>query len=136
SRDSPGEISPSQKRRLRAWNSLDWALYSHLNRSFWRKAEEFGLARLREEVARLRQRREFLAGRCLKGGGPVPAQAIPDGNLRPFQPPGGGKILGFALREGLGEEERELCSRMAMPELQYKDLLERRQFGAKNGSFG
>ncbi|NXC10617.1 G3ST4 sulfotransferase, partial [Orthonyx spaldingii] len=125
--DSRG-ASPAQIRRLRAWNSLDWALYSHLNRSFWRRAERFGLARLRDEVAELRQRRELLAARCLRGGGPVPAQAIPDGNLRPFQPPGGGKILGFALREGLEGEERELCERMARPELQYKDLLDRRQF--------
>ncbi|NXM42928.1 G3ST4 sulfotransferase, partial [Gymnorhina tibicen] len=130
----PREFSRSRVRRLRAWNSLDWALYAHLNRSFWRKAEEFGMERLRREVSQLRGRREFLAGKCLKGGGPVPAQAIPDGNLRPFQPPGGGRILGFALKEGLGKEERELCERMAMPELQYKDLLERRQFGNGSGA--
>ncbi|NXA60006.1 G3ST4 sulfotransferase, partial [Mohoua ochrocephala] len=136
SRDSPRRISQAQIRRFRAWNSLDWALYSHLNRSFWRKAEKFGISRLRDEVSQLRRRREFLAGRCLRGGGPIPPQAIPDGNLRPFQPPGGGKILGFALKEGLREEERQLCVRMAMPELQYKDLLDRRQFGAGNGSFG
>ncbi|NXH27981.1 G3ST4 sulfotransferase, partial [Myiagra hebetior] len=55
SRDSPGKISPEQIRRLRAWNSLDWALYSHLNRSFWRKAEKFGISRLRAEVSQLRQ---------------------------------------------------------------------------------
>ncbi|NWV47580.1 G3ST4 sulfotransferase, partial [Daphoenositta chrysoptera] len=115
--------------RSRAWNSLDWALYSHLNRSFWRRAEKFGMQRLRDEVSELRRRRRALAARCLRGGGPVPARAIPDGNLRPFQPPGGGRILGFALREGLGGRERERCQRMAMPELQYKDLLERRQFG-------
>ncbi|NWI84283.1 G3ST4 sulfotransferase, partial [Dryoscopus gambensis] len=54
-RDSPRRTSRSQIRRLRAWNSLDWALYSHLNRSFWRKAEEFGLERLRREVAELRR---------------------------------------------------------------------------------
>ncbi|NXB41464.1 G3ST4 sulfotransferase, partial [Eulacestoma nigropectus] len=134
SRDRRRPASASRVRRLRAWNSLDWALYSHLNRSFWRKAEKFGLARLRDEVSRLRRRREALAGRCLRGGGPVPAQAIPDGSLRPFQPPGGGRILGFALKEGLGPEERERCARMAMPELQYKDLLERRQFGGRDGS--
>ncbi|NWI35451.1 G3ST4 sulfotransferase, partial [Picathartes gymnocephalus] len=136
SRGRSQKISPAQIRRLRAWNSLDWALYSHFNRSFWREAEKFGISRLRREVAEIRRRREFLAGRCLRGGGPVPAQAIPDGNLRPFQPPGGGKILGFALQEGLGKEERELCGRMALPELPYKDLLEREQFGAKNGSLG
>ncbi|NXT97121.1 G3ST4 sulfotransferase, partial [Buphagus erythrorhynchus] len=136
SRGTTQRVSPEQIRRLRAWNSLDWALYSHFNRSFWRQAERFGLRRLRSEVAEIRRRRQVLAGKCLKGGGPVPAQAIPDGNLRPFQPPGGGKILGFALKEGLEGEERELCGRLAMPELPYKDLLERRQFGPKNGTAG
>ncbi|NXS32515.1 G3ST4 sulfotransferase, partial [Pomatostomus ruficeps] len=135
-RGAARESSPEQRRRLRAWNALDWALYSHFNRSFWRKAEEFGIARLREEVARLRRRREFLAGLCLQGGGPVPPQAIPDGNFRPFQPPGGGSILGFALRPGLRPPARESCARMAMPELQYKDLLHRLQFGPQNQSLG
>ncbi|NXO46708.1 G3ST4 sulfotransferase, partial [Locustella ochotensis] len=133
SRGRPSRLTPEQVRRLRAWNSLDWALYSHFNRTFWRQAEEFGLERLRREAAELRRRREELAGKCLRGGGPVPAQSIPPGSLRPFQPPGGGKILGFALKEGLGAEERERCGRMALPELPYKDLLERRQFGGKNG---
>ncbi|NXF14335.1 G3ST4 sulfotransferase, partial [Smithornis capensis] len=126
-------ITSSQARRLRAWNHLDWELYSHLNRSFWKKAEAFGIPRLRREVSRLRERRERLARRCLKGGGPIPAKAIPDGKLRPFQPPGGGNVLGFALREGLEPEERERCERLATPELQYKDLLEKRQFGGKRG---
>ncbi|NWV59343.1 G3ST4 sulfotransferase, partial [Malurus elegans] len=128
-------ISADQRRRLRAWNSLDWALYSHFNRSFWAKAEKFGVARLREEARELRERRRVLAGKCLKGGGPVPPKSIAAAELRPFQPPGGDSILGFALREGLQGEERRRCGRMAMPELPYKDLLERAQFGT-NGSDG
>ncbi|NXD47071.1 G3ST4 sulfotransferase, partial [Copsychus sechellarum] len=134
SRGRAPRASPAQVRRLRAWNSLDWALYSHFNRSFWRHAERFGLARLRREAAEIRQRRRVLAGKCLRGGGPVPAQAIPEGRLRPFQPPGGGAVLGFALRDGLGAEDRELCARLALPELPYKDLLERRQFGNGTGT--
>ncbi|NXR19557.1 G3ST4 sulfotransferase, partial [Cinclus mexicanus] len=134
SRGSSRDLSPAQIRRLRDWNSLDWALYSHFNRSFWRHAESFGMARLRREVAEIRRRRRVLQDKCLVGGGPVPAREIPDGNLRPFQPPGGGKILGFALKEGLAAEERELCGRLAMPELPYKDLLERRQFGNGSGA--
>ncbi|NXP79130.1 G3ST4 sulfotransferase, partial [Ramphastos sulfuratus] len=122
-------VSPAQAARLRAWNGLDWALYAHLNRTFWRRAEAFGAARLREEVASLRQRRAAMARRCLRGGGPLPAGAIADGRLRPFQPPGRAQILGYALRAGLAPEERELCLRLATPELQYKDLLDRRQFG-------
>ncbi|NXX46946.1 G3ST4 sulfotransferase, partial [Tricholaema leucomelas] len=123
-------VSPAQAERLRAWNDLDWALYTHLNRTFWRRAEAFGAARLREEVTRLRQRRAAMARRCLQGGGPLPARAIADGRLRPFQPPGRAQILGYALRAGLGPAERELCARLATPELQYKDILDRRQFGS------
>ncbi|NWR82234.1 G3ST4 sulfotransferase, partial [Centropus unirufus] len=128
-------VSPSQAALLRAWNDLDWALYAHLNRSFWLRAQSFGLARLRAEVARLRQFRARLAARCLEGGGPIPARVISDGRLRPFQPPGKAQILGYALRSGLEAAQRELCVRLATPELQYKDILDRRQFGAgKNGS--
>ncbi|NXT26488.1 G3ST4 sulfotransferase, partial [Syrrhaptes paradoxus] len=127
-------VSPEQAERLRAWNHLDWALYAHLNRSFWRRAEAFGTERLREEVTRLRRRRHALARRCFRGGGPLPARAIADGRLRPFQPPGRAQILGYALREGLPPAERELCARLATPELQYKDILDRRQFGGGNAS--
>ncbi|NXS50404.1 G3ST4 sulfotransferase, partial [Balaeniceps rex] len=127
-------VSPAQAARLRQWNHLDWALYAHLNRSFWRRAEAFGATRLREEVARLRHRRAALARRCLRGGGPLPAGAIADGRLRPFQPPGRAQILGYALRDGLPPAERERCARLATPELQYKDILDRRQFGGGNVS--
>ncbi|NXH49528.1 G3ST4 sulfotransferase, partial [Dicaeum eximium] len=129
-----GDDSPERRRRLRAWNALDWRLYSHFNRSFWRAAEEFGLERLRREAAELRRRRGELARRCLRGGGPAAARDIGDRLLRPFQPPGGAAVLGFALREGLGERDRQMCGRMALPELPYKDLLERIQFGGKNES--
>ncbi|NXU43662.1 G3ST4 sulfotransferase, partial [Drymodes brunneopygia] len=55
SRDKSQKIRPDQVRRLRAWNSLDWALYSHFNRSFWEKARKFGISRLREEVGKIRE---------------------------------------------------------------------------------
>lgn len=130
-------LSPGQLARLRAWNALDWALYGHLNRSFWRRAAAFGPARMAAEVARLRRRREALARRCLRGGGPLLGPAIADGRLRPFQPARGGvAILGYALKAGLEAGEREKCARMATPELQYKDILDRRQFGGGNGSGG
>ncbi|NXK01504.1 G3ST4 sulfotransferase, partial [Corythaixoides concolor] len=53
--DANPRVSAAEAARLRAWNGLDWALYAHLNRSFWRRAEAFGAARLREEVGRLRR---------------------------------------------------------------------------------
>ncbi|NXR83460.1 G3ST4 sulfotransferase, partial [Pycnonotus jocosus] len=53
--DKPPNADPEQRRRLRVWNSLDWALYSHFNRSFWRHAREFGMERLGKEVEELRE---------------------------------------------------------------------------------
>ncbi|NXO97381.1 G3ST4 sulfotransferase, partial [Certhia brachydactyla] len=47
--------SPLRVRRLRLWNSLDWALYSHFNRSFWRQARRFGEARLKREAEEVRR---------------------------------------------------------------------------------
>nr|XP_041568239.1 galactose-3-O-sulfotransferase 4 [Taeniopygia guttata] len=132
-----GAAAPTaaQRRRLRAWNALDWALYSHFNRSFWRHVERFGAARLQEEAAELRRRRRRLQERCLRGAGPVPAAAIAEPRLRPFQPPGAEHaVLGFALRPGLPPAERRRCGRMALPELPYTDLLARRQFGNGNGT--
>ncbi|NXN88946.1 G3ST4 sulfotransferase, partial [Bombycilla garrulus] len=130
------KLPEPQIRQLRRWNALDWALYSHFNRSFLRAAEEFGAERLREEAAALRERRKVLAALCLRGGRPVRGADIAERSLRPFQPPGGGEIMGFELREGLSGKDREMCGRMALPELPYKDLLERRQFGVRNGSLG
>ncbi|XP_039356086.1 galactose-3-O-sulfotransferase 4 isoform X2 [Mauremys reevesii] len=127
-------LDPAQAARLRAWNGLDWQLYAHFNRSFWRRVEAFGPARLQAEVARLRERRRALAERCLQGGGPVEAAGIPDERIRPFQF-GQAQILGYALRPGLGPAEQQLCTRMVTPELQYKDRLDAQQFGA-NGSEG
>ncbi|NXU54835.1 G3ST4 sulfotransferase, partial [Turnix velox] len=114
---------------LRAWNSLDWALYSHLNRTFWKKVEKFGAERLQKEVWRLRQRRKTLEKLCLKGGGPLPPKNITDGGFKPFQPPGRAQIWGYALKEGLEPPQKFLCARLATPELQYKDLLDKKQFG-------
>ncbi|OXB51245.1 hypothetical protein ASZ78_006266 [Callipepla squamata] len=127
-------LSAADKQRLRQWNALDWALYVHFNRSFWEKVAEFGARRMEEEVGRLRERREAMARRCLRGGGPVPGASVADGKLRPFQPGrGAAAVVGYALRDGLGPEDRERCEGMATPELQYKDRLERRQFGAARG---
>uniref|UniRef100_K7G7N8 Galactose-3-O-sulfotransferase 4 n=2 Tax=Pelodiscus sinensis TaxID=13735 RepID=K7G7N8_PELSI len=120
-------LAPAQAAQLRNWNALDWQLYTHFNRSFWRRVEAFGLDRLRAEVARLQERRRELAGRCLQGGGPVEAAGIPDEHIRPFQF-GQAQILGYALRPGLGPTDRQLCTRMVTPELQYKDALDARQF--------
>lgn len=131
-------LTPADAARLRAWNSLDWHLYAHFNRSFWGRVEQFGRARMAQEVAMLRRRRAELGQRCLQGGGPLAPGHIADERIRPFQF-GQVPILGYALQPNLTPGDQELCRRMITPELQYKDLLDAKQFLAplpsSNGSW-
>lgn len=113
--------------RARAWNNLDWALYTHFNRSLWARIEQYGRSRLQRAVAELRARREALAKRCLMGGEALDPKYITDVKLRPFQF-GSAKVLGYVLQSGLSPKDQEECERLATPELQYKDKLDAKQF--------
>ncbi|XP_053121405.1 galactose-3-O-sulfotransferase 4 [Hemicordylus capensis] len=120
-------LQPGDAARLRAWNSLDWHLYVHFNRTFWARVEHFGRARMAQEVAALQKRRVELEQHCLQGGGPLEPGHIADERIRPFQF-GQVPILGYALRPSLAPGDQALCQRMVTPELQYKDLLDAQQF--------
>nr|XP_056719384.1 galactose-3-O-sulfotransferase 4 [Euleptes europaea] len=129
-------LEPSNAARLRAWNYLDWHLYTHFNRTFWARVERFGYARMARETAVLQKHRAQLMEHCLQGGGPLEPRHIADEHIRPFQF-GQAPILGYALRPGLAPKDQEVCQRMVTPELQYKDLLDAKQFPASlrgNGS--
>ncbi|XP_062993756.1 galactose-3-O-sulfotransferase 4 [Elgaria multicarinata webbii] len=120
-------LEPADTARLRAWNSLDWHLYTHFNHTFWARVEHFGRARMAQEVALLRKRRMELMQHCLQGGGPLEPAHIPDERIRPFQF-GQVPILGYALQPGLAPGAQEACRRLVTPELQYKDRLDAKQF--------
>ncbi|XP_077444274.1 galactose-3-O-sulfotransferase 4 isoform X2 [Stigmatopora argus] len=121
-------LTREQREKLRRWNALDWHLYRAFNRTFWQEVERFGAARMEREVALLRARRRALAGVCLRDGGkPVEAQRIRDKAIRPYQS-GFGRILGYELRPGLDNATATACLRMILPEIQYKDALDAKQF--------
>ncbi|XP_068164482.1 galactose-3-O-sulfotransferase 4 isoform X2 [Antennarius striatus] len=121
-------LTDQQREKLRQWNALDWHLYRAFNQTFWKKIDKFGHARMEKEVALLRTRREELAQVCLRDGGrPVEAYRIRDKNIRPFQS-GLVKILGYELQQGLDNATKMACLRMIRPEIQYKDLLDAKQF--------
>ncbi|XP_037537353.1 galactose-3-O-sulfotransferase 4 [Nematolebias whitei] len=121
-------LTENQRERLRQWNALDWSLYRAFNRTFWEDVNRFGHTQMEREVALLRMRREVLARVCLRDGGkPVEAHRIRDKNIRPFQS-GLVKILGYELQPGLDNVTRTSCVRMIRPEIQYKDLLDFKQF--------
>ncbi|XP_062301025.1 galactose-3-O-sulfotransferase 4 [Scomber scombrus] len=121
-------LTEEQREKLRQWNALDWSLYKAFNRTFWEEIDRFGHAQMEEEVALLRMRRDDLARVCLRDGGkPVEAHRIRDKTIRPFQS-GLVKILGYELHPGLDNITRTACLRMIRPEIQYKDVLDVKQF--------
>lgn len=121
-------LTEEQQEKLRQWNALDWYIYKALNQSFWEEIAKFGQVRMEQEVALLRMRRKELARVCLRDGGkPIEAHRIRDKNIRPFQS-GLVKILGYELQPGLDNVTRTACLRMIRPEIQYKDLLDAKQF--------
>lgn len=121
-------LTEEQREKLRQWNALDWHLYKAFNQTFWEEIDRFGLSQMEQEVSLLRMRREDLARVCLRDGGkPVEAHRIRDKNIRPFQS-GLVKILGYELQPGLDNTTRTACLRMIRPEIQYKDVLDAKQF--------
>uniref|UniRef100_A0A803JIE8 Galactose-3-O-sulfotransferase 4, gene 6 n=2 Tax=Xenopus tropicalis TaxID=8364 RepID=A0A803JIE8_XENTR len=132
--------TPLEKReidRLRAWNALDWYLYVYFNRTFWERVEHFGRERMDTEVRRLRERRQQLAEICLEGMNPIRADQIKEEGIKPFQF-GQDKILGWVVKRDLEPNTRARCVQMVTPELQYKDILDARQFpgGTRSGPSG
>ncbi|XP_077326700.1 galactose-3-O-sulfotransferase 4-like [Lithobates pipiens] len=134
-RGSSRPLEPEEVKKLRAWNALDWYLYEYFNQTFWDKVERFGKERMDNEVMRLRERRQQLGKLCLEDLQPVRAEDIKEDVIKPFQF-GQEKILGWAIRKDLEPYIRSRCVQMVIPELQYKDLLDARQFpvGSQNGT--
>ncbi|XP_053574239.1 galactose-3-O-sulfotransferase 4 [Bombina bombina] len=116
--------------RLRSWNALDWYLYNYFNHTFWEKVERFGRIRMDRELKILRERRQKLAELCLESSEPVVAENIKEQGIKPFQF-GQEKILGWVIRKDLKPSIRSWCVQMVTPELQYKDLIDARQFISK-----
>ncbi|XP_034286681.1 galactose-3-O-sulfotransferase 4 isoform X2 [Pantherophis guttatus] len=121
------QLGRTDAAQLRAWNHLDWHLYTHFNRTFWARVKHFGTARMAGEVAILRKQRAEFTQRCLQGGGPLEPGHIADEHIRPFQF-GQVPILGYALQPSLASGLQVVCQQMVTPELQYKDLLDAKQF--------
>ncbi|XP_028653973.2 galactose-3-O-sulfotransferase 4 isoform X2 [Erpetoichthys calabaricus] len=133
SNDTRRRLSAKQEERLKQWNAMDWYLYQSFNKTFWQRVERFGKSRMDQEVAILQARQKELMDLCLlQGGKPAEASQILDRGVRPFQF-GQAKILGYNLNLNLSLSNKERCLRMIMPELQYKDLLDSKQFPRAEG---
>ncbi|XP_050821195.1 galactose-3-O-sulfotransferase 2-like [Gopherus flavomarginatus] len=131
SQDTIKSMTPESKEKVKEWCSLDWKLYQHFNRTFWRRIQEtIGLEKLDQEVNLLRMRQKELMELCLLNPMPIDKTKIKDKKLQPFQS-GCANILGYNLKEDMANETLRTCLRLITPELQYMSYLYARQFPEK-----
>src|SRR5262249_48826676 len=60
----PNYLSNSTRAKIALWNSADMLIYNHFKSNFMTKLQEYGVRRMRREVARLRQRRRQIFEYC------------------------------------------------------------------------
>ncbi|XP_041120599.1 galactose-3-O-sulfotransferase 2-like [Polyodon spathula] len=122
------QLSMETMEKIKEWNSLDWKLYLHFNRTFWRKIDEsMGREKMQDEVEQLRDRRNQLMKICLQEGGAVDPSQVKDTSFKPFQY-GAAEIQGYNLNPHLNDRTKTHCQRLITPELQYTALLYDKQF--------
>ncbi|KAM8953212.1 galactose-3-O-sulfotransferase 2-like [Pelodytes ibericus] len=116
--------SKQTQEKIKNWNQLDWQLYVYFNRSFWNQVEKYGRERMELEVQELQGRRAEISQICLQDK--VDPDSMQDKSLLPYQS-GLARILGYNLKPNLKEADQHLCQRMITPELQYSQLLWKKQ---------
>ncbi|KAM4635505.1 galactose-3-O-sulfotransferase 2 [Polymixia lowei] len=114
------------KARIRTWNTLDVLLYDFFLQLFWEKAEQYGLEKLKMEVAVLRASTERIRQSCVAREGVHPGEL--EDLVRPWQTDSV-TILGYQVRGNLTQQEQGFCVRLVLPELQYHAHLYFQQYG-------
>ncbi|CAH2294934.1 galactosylceramide sulfotransferase isoform X2 [Pelobates cultripes] len=116
-------LGPEMHLMAQNWNALDTLIYNHFNSTFWKKVEEYGVERMKQDVLHLQRKNELLIQECIAGGGPVDANKIKESGLQPWQPIGENVILGYNLKKNISKQHRQLCRNMLTPEIQYMSQL-------------
>lgn len=58
-------LDSKYKEKLLEWNKADWKLFQHFNTTFAKKVEAFGLQRMEQEVAKLKDANMMIQDRCI-----------------------------------------------------------------------
>jgi hypothetical protein len=58
-------LDSKYKEKLLEWNKADWKLYQHFNATFTKKVEAFGVKRMEQEVAKLKDANTMIQDRCI-----------------------------------------------------------------------
>ncbi|XP_043925879.1 galactose-3-O-sulfotransferase 2-like [Protopterus annectens] len=117
--------------KLKVWNSLDWKMYLHFNKTFWRTISKVvGLKRLEKEVQLLKQKQKDLLNICVQGGTALRPHEIMNSVFKPLQV-GNSEILGYNLRTGLKNNVHKQCESMILPEPEFTQQIYEKQYHKK-----
>lgn len=113
------KLTPELRARALEWNAIDWKLYQHFNKTFWKKVDSYGRQRMAKKVAELRRRNSEMASICIEGGHAVDAGSIHETDMQPWQPIGEKSIIGYNMKKNVDKTHQKTCRKMLMPEIQY-----------------
>lgn len=106
------------RKKVRAWNKADAALFDHYNATLWRKVDEYGRERMDEQLRLLHAERDRLSEKCLAGDEPVEVSSMKDAKQRnAFYRPAGVKLTGYELRDDAKHDDT--CRHLVQPENQF-----------------
>ncbi|XP_029472023.1 galactose-3-O-sulfotransferase 2-like [Rhinatrema bivittatum] len=128
SQDTIQNLTQESKERAKQWCSLDWKLYQHFNRTFWRRIQEtIGQKEIQKEVEILHTRQKELMEICIQERSGTNIDKIKQKQFRPQQA-GKAHILGYDLKPGLDSKYKKICHRMILPEFTHFTLMRNYQF--------
>ncbi|XP_078000046.1 galactosylceramide sulfotransferase-like [Glandiceps talaboti] len=108
-------VSPDMAVKIKNFNAGDVKLYNYFNESFFKKLDDFGKDRMKEEVAKLRERNMELQDMCV--------DSLLETSNRVHRPPGM-NIEDFRLKPGM--DQNPICKGMTLPELMYTDKVRKK----------
>ncbi|XP_066922080.1 galactosylceramide sulfotransferase-like [Clytia hemisphaerica] len=108
------DVGPKRE-TVRHWSRIDYAMYDHFNRTFWRKIEQKGES-FQRDLEKLKDMIQDLEEKCLDKGDHV------DETQSWFE------IEGYKIREeARGTDYYELCKRLTRSEIDYTMILGEKQ---------
>jgi len=111
--DSKTTISPSLAEKILKWNRADYLMFQHYNNTLWRRATEYGLDRLNEDVAELRRRNKAAEVKCIQA-------------YEPF------KNKPWVLHAKPRRPQSDYCKKLAASEVVYSDILKGKMYSDPN----
>merc|ERR1712062_86011 len=103
------EVPADLAEKIKQWNRADYIMYNHYNRTLWKRAEEYGLQKLADDVAELRLRLKKAEKQCIEA-------------YEPF------KKKPWILHARPRRPQTEYCKRLAASEVVYSDILKAKMY--------